>query len=408
LAWFWRLGGPGLWATAAACGGLAALALLAATAQAAQAGEQAPTARAAAPAAWATPGSAPVVAATVPAVPVPRVAGRLRAADLGLVINTADPYSVVVGAHYRRARGLADDQVLALELPVRATLTPAEFEVLRQRIAEHFGPAVQALALAWAQPYAVACNSLTGALALGFDAALCANSCGVSRPSPLFNASTLRPWTDLGLRPSMLLAAPDAPAAMALIDRGVAADGALTRRGRPPVVAALLTTADRARNVRERLYPPAGLLQQPGVDMDVRPADDLPALRHLLLVHTGSVRVALEPPPHWAPGGLGDHLTSFGGALQGAHGHTTVLDWVAAGATASHGSVSEPCNHLQKFPHPQVLLGHYLQGASALEAYWKSVAWPQQSLFVGEPLSAPFAPPVRPSAPWRRSPAGGS
>jgi uncharacterized protein (TIGR03790 family) len=93
----------------------------------------------------------------------------------------------------------------------------------------------------------------------------------------------------------------------------------------------------------------------------------------------------------WAPGGLGDHLTSTGGDLFGNHGQSTVLAWLDAGATASHGAVSEPCNHLQKFPHPQVLLGHYMQGATAIEAYWKSVAWPQQSLFVGEPLAAPFA-----------------
>ena len=108
---------------------------------------------------------------------------------------------------------------------------------------------------------------------------------------------------------------------------------------------------------------------------------------------TGTARVGLEPAPEWVPGGLGDPLTSYGGDLQGGHGQSTVLDWIASGATASHGAVSEPCNHPQKFPHPQVLLLHYLQGSTAIEAYWKSVAWPQQSLFVGEPLSAPFSAP---------------
>jgi len=59
--------------------------------------------------------------------------------------------------------------------------------------------------------------------------------------------------------------------------------------------------------------------------------------------------------------------------------------------------VSEPCNHLRKFPHPLVLLGHRLQGATAIEACWRSVAWPQLSLFVGEPLAAPFAAPFAPA-----------
>lgn len=344
----------------------------------------------------------PAMAASAPAapavaqpharlLPIPRLQGRLRPADLGLVINTADPYSVAVGAYYRRARALGAAQVLEVELPLRSALTPQEFAQLQQRIEAHFGASIQALALAWSQPYAVACNSLPGALALGFDAALCAHSCGASTPSPYFNSPSARPWRDHALRPAMLLAAPDVPAALALIDRGVAADGALLRPGRPPVTAALLTSPDRARGVRERLYPPPGLLRGPNVEVQVVPAEDLPSLRHVVLAHTGSARVALDPPPQWAPGGLGDHLTSVGGALQGGHGQSTVLEWLASGAVASHGAVSEPCNHLQKFPHPLVLLGHYLQGATALEAYWKSVAWPQQSLFVGEPLAAPFA-----------------
>jgi hypothetical protein len=40
-----------------------------------------------------------------------------------------------------------------------------------------------------------------------------------------------------------------------------------------------------------------------------------------------------------------------------------------------------------------LLLLSYLQGQTAIEAYWKSVEWPQQGLFIGEPLAAPFATP---------------
>ena len=62
-----------------------------------------------------------------------------------------------------------------------------------------------------------------------------------------------------------------------------------------------------------------------------------------------------------------------------------------SGATASFGNVTEPCNIAQKFPNIKVLLRHYLQGDSILEAYWKSVAMPGQGLFVGEPLARPYA-----------------
>ena len=322
---------------------------------------------------------------------MPRLTGRLRAADIGVVINTADPYSVAVGEHYIAARGLKPGQVLRLALPVRGTLRHEEFEVLRTAVAERFGAATQALALAWTLPYAVECNSITGALALGFDGELCRHGCAASRPSTYFNSPSSRPLLQHGFRPSMLLAAPGVDEAKALIDRGVAADGSLLLRGRPPVSALLLSTGDPARGVRAALYPSPAWLPALGVEVRVAPATELAAARRVLLALTGSARLALEPAPDWVPGALADHLTSVGGDLAGQHTQSTVLAWIASGATASHGTVSEPCNHLQKFPHPQILLLHYLQGSTAIEAYWKSVAWPQQSLFVGEPLAAPFA-----------------
>ena len=328
---------------------------------------------------------------------VPRLRGRLTAADVGLVVNTADPYSVAVGEHYVRARGLRPDQVLNVELPRRAALEPAEFEALRRAIEAHFGPRTQALVLAWVAPYAVACNAITGALALGLDLGLCANGCARSRTSGWFNSASHRPLQEPGWRPSMLLAAPSVEAAKSMIDRGVAADGSLMRPPDPPAQVLLLDGPDAARQVRTRLYPPGPLAAGRGVVWLEAPATQaLPGARRLLIAITGSEQLPLQPPPQWLPGGLGDHLTSWGGDLLGAHGQATAMEWIASGATASHGAVSEPCNHLQKFPHPQVLMGHYLQGATALEAYWRSVAWPQQSLFIGEPLAAPFAAPVTP------------
>ena len=361
------------------------------TAQASAASVARPTARAAsaAPAAPAAPARA--------WLPIPLLAGRLTAADVGLVINIADPYSVAVGRHYIAARKLKPAQVLRLQLPIKTALTPEEFDVLAQKIQRQFGPAIQALALAWTVPYAVDCNAITGALALGFDPELCRNSCAVSRVSRYFNTGTHRPLAALGWRPAMLLAAPTENAAKAMIDRGVASDGSLAQRGRPPVAALLLNTDDAARAVRRVLYPEPGLRSALGLDVQVVPAAELARARRVVMVSTGSVFPPLQPAPDWVPGGLGDHLTSFGGDLLGAHGQGTALEWISSGATASHGSVSEPCNHLQKFPHPQVLLGHYLQGATAIEAYWKSVAWPQQSLFIGEPLAAPFSPPLSPT-----------
>ena len=328
------------------------------------------------------------------AISIPIVGDRLHAADIGLVIDTADPYSVAVGTYYAHARKLAPEQVLRVELPRQAVLSPEQFEALRAAIASHFGPETQALALAWVEPYAVACNSIPGALALGFDAGLCSNPCAVSHVSPYFNAASVRPYRDLGLRPSMLLAARDVQQARELIDRGVAADNTLGLRGAPPASALFIETTDAARNARASLFPPAGPVAgagHSGLTVVRQRAAELRPPSRLVVAQTGSVRLDGLEALDWVPGGLGDHLTSFGGMLADSHGQANALDWIAGGATASYGTVSEPCSHPQKFPHPQVLLLNYLQGSTAIEAYWKSVAWPQQGLFVGEPLAAPFA-----------------
>jgi uncharacterized protein (TIGR03790 family) len=68
----------------------------------------------------------------------------------------------------------------------------------------------------------------------------------------------------------------------------------------------------------------------------------------------------------------------------------SVLRWLEAGATASYGTVAEPCNFTTKFPQPALAIARYTRGETVLEAYWKSVAMPGQGVFVGEPLAAPF------------------
>jgi uncharacterized protein (TIGR03790 family) len=324
-------------------------------------------------------------------ISVPRITGRITSRELGLVINTADPYSVEVGEFYARERRLAPAQVLRVELPLRAVLTPIEFKALAESIDAFFGAGTQALALAWTTPYAVGCNSITGALALGYDEALCARTCAPSRPSPFFNVATARPFTELKMRPSMQLAARDVEMAKALIRRGIAADHSLGLRGAPPVHAYFVATADRTRSARAPLFPPPGQNVNAGIEVHVESAGSLSDVDRVLLYLTGLTRVDHLDTVRWVPGALADHLTSFGGQLDELGGQMSALAWIASGATASYGTVSEPCAHLQKFPHPQVLLLNYAQGSSAIEAYWRSVAWPQQGVFIGEPLAAPFA-----------------
>ncbi|MFT7723449.1 MAG: TIGR03790 family protein [Roseateles sp.] len=325
---------------------------------------------------------------------MPRLYGRITAQELGVVINTADPYSVAVGEYYARRRGIPAGQVVRVQLPQSASLSREEFQALDEALRSQMPEHVNGLALAWVQPYAVACNSLTSALAIGLQPELCAHSCAATRASPYVSYFGARPWVVLGLRPAMQLAARSLPAAMAMIERGIASDHTLAAGPAEPAMAYLAATPDTSRNVRERLFPPAGPVPgAAGLEVVRVKSEALPPLRRTLVYQTGLARVPAPLGGEWLPGALADHLTSFGGLLDkpAGEGQMTVLDWIEAGATASYGTVSEPCNHLQKFPHPQALIQAYAQGVSALEAYWHSVAWPGQGVFVGEPLAAPFA-----------------
>jgi uncharacterized protein (TIGR03790 family) len=109
----------------------------------------------------------------------------------------------------------------------------------------------------------------------------------------------------------------------------------------------------------------------------------------VLFYFTGLATVSGLETLRFLPGAIADHLTSTGGILTG-HDQMSALRWLEAGATGSYGTVMEPCNFTTKFPKPAPAIGRYTRGETLLEAYWKSVAWPGQGVFVGEPLAAPF------------------
>lgn len=89
------------------------------------------------------------------------------------------------------------------------------------------------------------------------------------------------------------------------------------------------------------------------------------------------------------PGALADNLTSTGGVMH-RPGQTKLTEFLKAGAAAASGTVTEPFALQFKFPLPQ-LHGFYLQGASAVEAFYAAVASPYQLLIVGDPLCQPYA-----------------
>jgi uncharacterized protein (TIGR03790 family) len=313
------------------------------------------------------------------------VADGMQPGQLAIVINDDEPNSVAVGEYYRKRRNIPAANVVHVRIPGKPReLSRERFAELKAQIDEHLGPHVQAVLMVWTAPYAVECNSITGAYSLGFDPAQCNSTCAAGRPSAYFNAGARRPFSELGIRLSMLLPIESVDEARALIDRG-AASGFRT----VPASAYYLTTSEKLRNTRAGFFPPAGLIAAKKLTTRRLQADTLENARDIVIYETGMAQVAKLDTLAFVPGALADHLTSLGGDLLG-DGQMSSLRWLEAGATASYGSVSEPCNYWQKFPNPAVLLKHYIQGDTAIEAYWKSVAWPTQGVFIGEPLAAPY------------------
>jgi uncharacterized protein (TIGR03790 family) len=324
----------------------------------------------------------------VSAAGVAPAARKLTAADLAVVINTADPLSVAIGNYYVKKRGISPRNVARVHFnAARDEIPEAEFSLIKAEVEKKVSPHVQAYALTWARPYRVGCMSITSAFAFGFAPAFCADKCEGTRVSPYFNAVTGRPYDDLKMRPAMSLAATDFRQAVMLIDRGLEA----SRDGPRGTAYLVVNSRDTVRSVRKVQFAQAAAIARNRVGVNILSADP-PGLRNVMFYFTGATSVPDLHTDHFLPGAIGDHLTSFGGMLTDSP-QMSSLEWLQAGATGSYGTVVEPCAILGKFPDVRVVIGHYLLGETLIEAYWKSVAMPGQGLFIGEPLAAPFSNP---------------
>jgi uncharacterized protein (TIGR03790 family) len=309
----------------------------------------------------------------------------LSAARLAVIYNLEDATSRQIALYYAAQRNVPAENVFGIHLPDVRVMTPEAFAPLRTQVLDQLPAAVQSMVLVWSRPYAVGCMSITSAFAAGYRAAFCEPGCGRAPANPLFKTDGWLPADTVGWWPAMLLPSGDPAVASALIQRGMAADAT-----QPPGTLYLIRTADEARNVRAATYPDVEVMLDRRIRMEQKSAPIHGEIPDAIGYFTGAVQVPELPLLHFRPGALADHLTSSGGILEGGS-QMSALTWIVQGATASYGSVSEPCNLLEKFPDIAVLFEHYTRGETALEAYWKSVAMPGQGLFIGEPLSRPYA-----------------
>jgi uncharacterized protein (TIGR03790 family) len=312
---------------------------------------------------------------------VGRPALALGPETLGVIVNDADPYSVAIGRYYVGQRHIPARNVVHVSFAQTRYLAPDVFALLRLQVERSMPASVQALAIAWTAPYRVGCMSMTSAFAFGYDPRFCAERCRMTPLSAYFDSESKLPFTELGIRPAMLLAGSSLKAARFTIDQGVAAD-----TSRLDGTAYLLSTSDPARNVRSAGFPAALRLAHGDFHVDIRRADELRDANDVLFYFTGRQRVTALETLRFRAGAIADHLTSNGGELIGSP-QMSSLAWLDAGATASYGTVVEPCAFPQKFPQPAIAMRRYLAGETLIEAYWKSVASPVQGVFIGEPLA---------------------
>jgi uncharacterized protein (TIGR03790 family) len=305
---------------------------------------------------------------------------------LGVIYNLNDSSSTLIAHYYATRRAVPDANLIGLNVPDKTGISGEELRQLRSQMLQRLPSNVQSLLLVWSRPYAVECMSITSAFAAGYAAGNCSLGCARTALNPLFDTPGWLPADTTGWLPAMLLPSADMTLARAVIDRGIRADGS-----RPPGTVYLVRTQDAVRNVRAEGFDDTQTLLGNRIKVVQMKAPIDRPVRDAIAYFTGAVRVEELNRIAFRPGAVADHLTSFGGVLDG-QGQMSSLEWLRQGATGSYGSVSEPCNHRGKFPSPAIFMDHYLRGDTLLEAYWKSVAMPAQGLFIGEPLARPFPP----------------
>lgn len=319
----------------------------------------------------------------------PLAMAKITPAQVAIVINSQDKESRLIGAYYQQKRHIPEANLIKISLPVNNTINEKTFNRAYQQVQKQTPDEVQYYALAWSKPFRVKCMSITSAFTFGFDRAYCAKGCKPTRLSTYYNSDSQQPYHELKLRPSMMLAGSSLQQVYAMIDRGVASDYT-----KPDATAYLMRTTDKARNSRAWRFDIIEELLSDDIRIKQINSDVLQNKNDIMFYFTGLKKVKAIESNQFVPGAIADHLTSSGGNLFGWR-QMSILRWLDAGATASYGSVVEPCSFTQKFPNPGIVIERYTSGESLIEAYWKSVAWPGQGVFVGELMAAPYADPAQ-------------
>ncbi len=337
---------------------------------------------------------------------------RLLAGGSGLnvvvVVNQNSTNSLQVGNYYCEKRGVPPQNVLRINWTGgNKVWTQSEFDSLLRvplnamLAGRQLTNQVDYILLSMDIPYQVMATTngycgTTSTLFYGFkpdprdlntcpvapgSESLYAGSEGIFRQTPPISA-TSNSWL------AVMLTSSNLAEAKTLVDRGCLSDGSF-----PTQTVYLAKSSDIFRNIRYVNFEDAifNTRLRGNYALQATNTSSSFGLGTMFGFQIGIYQTTLHG--NFAPGAMADNMTSYSGDLFGSPDHRPrVLSFISAGATASYGTVVEPCAYSEKFASPQNYF-YQARGFSIAECYYQSVTNPYQGILVGEPLAAPFAVP---------------
>ncbi len=324
-----------------------------------------------------------------------------------VVVNGSSRDSRALGAYYAERHGIPPSHLCSIKVDPRSpSISLGDFErnvrtpILAHVANNRLDGQIHFLVLCMDIPSRVENdNGITSALFYGYKPPTpAAPKCHIASNSvnQYFGAETAYTstagWNRTNAPIPFLLTAANLETAKQVVDRGVASAAAFTEGA-----FCLYGSGDSARNIRYRAYPTVArhfALFGKSARLDVNVAASPPPPRPVLGYLNGLSNLPSNlVDAVFAPGAIAEHLTSCAGMIPDpCLGQSSVWDWMRFGATASYGTVCEPCAFQEKFPDPMIAFW-YSRGFTAGEALAMSVRNPYQGIWVGDPLAAPFAAP---------------
>lgn len=339
-----------------------------------------------------------------------------------VVVNANSTNSVFLGKEYARQRGIPERNVLRIATTVTNNIDAASFSnEIRAPILAYLTEAgmedqIDYLVLSRDIPFRIVVGPYSDYRHASVTATLfddlytspnalfgCNLAAGSKNDYAGSDTSFARPETPSQphYRITSLLTARTEPQNLALMDRSTGVDFT-----RPPAVVYFEYGEDIFRNGRAAQYEDAAfsMLLRTNRAVEVSFPDgygDGSPRTNAAGVTTGLRVYPRFTNTTFSAGCFAEHLTSFGGFLwnvnegQGAlfdPWQMSILSWIAFGASASYGTVVEPCAYPEKFPAAR-MYDRYTRGFSMGESLYLSVTNPYQGVLVGDPLMQPYATP---------------